>query len=48
MLVKVEHLLSQTHQNIEVIMVYDGSNDNTLSELKLIKDSRVKNISQFN
>lgn len=35
-------ILKQTHTNIEVIIVNDGSTDNTLIELCKIKDSRVK------
>lgn len=44
----VDSALSQTYPNIELIIVDDGSTDNTLTLLKGIKDERVKTISQQN
>ncbi|SFD29979.1 Glycosyl transferase family 2 [Algibacter lectus] len=40
--------LNQTHKNIEIILVDDGSTDNSLLEISKIKDSRVNVISQAN
>ncbi|KAB8133670.1 glycosyltransferase [Gracilibacillus oryzae] len=44
----VNSLLNQTYQNIEIIAVDDGSTDNTLKELKSIKNPRLKVITHEN
>ena len=44
----VESALAQTWQNIEIILVDDGSQDNTLSVAKRYKSSKVKIIHQDN
>jgi glycosyltransferase involved in cell wall biosynthesis len=44
----VESVLKQTHSNLQLIIVNDGSTDGTANKLKQIKDSRVQIISQNN
>lgn len=44
----VDSVLNQSLDNIEVIVVNDGSDDKTLTVLETIKDDRVKIISQKN
>ena len=44
----VESLLSQTYKNIEILLVDDGSTDDTLDQLSSYKDSRIKLISHPN
>ena len=44
----VKAILHQTHQNFELIIIDDGSNDESKKYLKSIQDSRVKLIIQTN
>ena len=44
----VESLLRQTYKNIEILLVDDGSTDDTLDQLSSYKDSRIKLISHRN
>lgn len=44
----IESLLHQTYQNIEVIVVDDGSTDHTLEKLSQYNDSRLRVISHTN
>jgi len=44
----MESVLNQTHQDFEVIVVNDGSSDETQQWISQIKDSRVKLIAQEN
>lgn len=44
----VESILAQTYEHLEVIVVDDGSSDETLRRLSEIADSRVRVISQAN
>ncbi len=44
----IQSILQQTYEKFEIIIVNDGSTDNSLSVLKVITDSRVKIISQKN
>ena len=44
----VDSVLSQTHEELELIIVDDGSSDNSLDYLRSVKDKRVKLIEQQN
>lgn len=41
-------IINQYYKNIEIIIVNDGSNDNTLSIIKSLKDKRIKVINKQN
>jgi len=44
----VESVLQQTHKNFELLIVDDGSTDNSLAQIELLNDSRIKVIRQIN
>lgn len=44
----VSAVLSQTYQNIEIVIVNDGSTDNSVGEVKKFSDSRIRLVSQCN
>ena len=44
----VESLLAQTYRNLEILLVDDGSRDNTLERLSSYKDPRIKLIAHSN
>ena len=46
----VEHILKQTYQNIEIILVDDGSTDNsgTICDAFMMQDKRVRVLHQEN
>lgn len=44
----IKSVLSQTYENFEIIIVDDGSPDNSIEVCKLFKDSRIKIIRQKN
>lgn len=44
----IDSLLNQTHKDLEIIAVNDGSTDNTLGKLREIKDSRLKILNHEN
>ena len=44
----VESVLRQTHNNFELLIVDDGSTDNSLAQIESLKDSRIKIIRQIN
>ncbi len=44
----VDSLIKQTYQNLEIILLNDGSTDNTDSKLKKIKDKRIKYVNKSN
>ena len=41
-------LCGQTYQNLEILVIDDGSTDSTLDKCKKFKDERVKLVSQTN
>lgn len=44
----IESLIGQTFKDIEIILVDDGSNDNTLKQAKSYKDERIKILTKNN
>ena len=44
----LESVLNQTYKNLEILIINDGSTDNTLKVIKKYKDSRIKIITQKN
>lgn len=44
----IKSLINQTYKNIEIIIINDGSTDNTLNVIKKINDKRIKIISTSN
>lgn len=46
----IDHLISQTYKNIEIILVNDGSKDNSgeICKQYTIRDSRIKYLEQEN
>ena len=44
----IESVLSQTYKNIEILIINDGSTDNTLNICKSYKDDRIRIIDQKN
>ncbi len=44
----IQSILDQTYQNFEIIVINDGSTDNSLERLKTIRDNRIEIYSQKN
>ena len=44
----LESIINQTYKNIEILIINDGSTDNTLNICKSYKDSRIRIINQKN
>ncbi|MEM9927833.1 MAG: glycosyltransferase family 2 protein [Cyanobacteria bacterium P01_D01_bin.50] len=44
----IQSVLSQTYENFEILIIDDGSPDNSIEICKLFKDSRIKIIHQLN
>ena len=44
----IDSVINQTYKNLEIIIVNDGSTDNTLNICKEYKDDRIKIINQEN
>ena len=44
----LQTVLDQTYQNFEIVIVYDGSTDNSVEEVLRITDSRIRLINQEN
>lgn len=44
----LENIINQTYKNLEILVVNDGSTDNTLSICQEIKDNRIRIINQEN
>lgn len=44
----LQTILNQTYQNFEIVIVNDGSTDNSIAEVNKIKDNRIRVINQKN
>lgn len=44
----IESVLNQTYENFEIVIVNDGSTDNSLGVVQAIKDERIRIISKIN
>ena len=44
----IDSIINQTYKNLEILIVNDGSTDNTLKEIKKYKDKRIKVITTKN
>lgn len=44
----IDYILNQTYQDFEIIVVNDGSTDNSVAEVEKIQDSRIRLVSQKN
>ncbi len=44
----IENIINQTYKNLEILIINDGSTDNTLEIIKKYKDERIRIINQSN